>query len=166
MIRRFKRMIPAALLVLEFSGNRTKFSSATSRWLLLLVLLYRLTRKRVYILFHAYLLIQFILLQLICDIFLYRFFVAPYRIHVVPSAPKMPIPVLVFQVRKLVEYHQATLPFEYPLKFAYAQFRRDRYQLMDVIFTRVCFDNFYSVTPLAYSPQHLSYRRFIFSIYI
>ena len=33
-------MVPAALLVLEFSGNRNKFSAATSRRLLLLYLLF------------------------------------------------------------------------------------------------------------------------------
>ena len=33
LIRRFKRMVPAALLVLEVPDNRNNFSAATSRWL-------------------------------------------------------------------------------------------------------------------------------------
>ena len=44
-----------------------------------------------------------------------------HSIYIVPSAPKMPVPVLIFQMGELVKDHQATLPFEYPHEFAYTQ---------------------------------------------
>ena len=91
-------MVPAALLVLEVPDNRNNFSAATSWWLFLFASFYLLTRKRVYILLHAQLFIQLILLQLVCIIFLYRLFVTPYRVYIIPSAPKMPVPVLVFKL--------------------------------------------------------------------
>ena len=86
-------------------------------------------------------------------------------IYIVPSAPKMPVPVLIFQMGELVKYHQAALPFEYPHESAHTQLRRYCYQHMDMVFTRICLYDFHSLASLAYSPQYLSYCRFIFSVY-
>ena len=44
-----------------------------------------------------------------------RFLVASYRIHKMPSCPKVPVPVLILQVGMSVKYHQAALPFRYPI---------------------------------------------------
>ena len=73
-------------------------------------------------------------------------------IYVVTSAPKMPVPVLVFQIGELVKYHQAALPFEYPHEFAYTQLRRYCYQHMDMVFTRICLYDFHSLASLTYPP--------------
>ena len=48
--------------------------------------------------------------------------------YIIPSTPKVPIPVLVFQIGKLIKDHQTALPFEDSRKFAYAHFWRDRHQ--------------------------------------
>ena len=77
----------------------------------------------------------------------------------------MPIPVFVFQIGELVKYHQTALPFEYPLEFAYTHLRRNRYQHMDMVFTRICLYDFHSIASLAYPPQYISYPRFILPVY-
>ena len=79
-----------------------------------LVPIYRLTRKRVNQLFHRQLFILFVFSQLIANIFFNRPFISSYRIYIISSCPEMPIPVLVFEIRVPIEYHQTALPFEIP----------------------------------------------------
>ena len=79
---------------------------------LLFALFYWLARERVCELFHTQLVLRYIFLQLFPDVLLYRLFVAPYCIHIIPATPEMPIPIFILQIRMPIEYHQATLPFQ------------------------------------------------------
>ena len=54
------------------------------------------TRKRVCKFFHTYLITCYVFLKLVPYIFPYRLFVTPHCIHIVSSAPEMPISILVF----------------------------------------------------------------------
>ena len=60
--------------------------------------------------------IEIDLLQLLLDILLNRPFVLPYRIYVISTAPKMPIPILILQIRMPIKYHQTALTFQIPHK--------------------------------------------------
>ena len=80
--------------------------------LLLFALGYLLTRKRVKVFLNRYLIQYFVLCKLISDILRNYFLVPPYCIHVVALAPKLPVSVLVLQIRMSVKYHQRTFPFE------------------------------------------------------
>ena len=73
------------------------------------------TRKRVYILSEGHLFERLILVKLMANVFLYCSFIRPYRIHKVPSAPKVTVPGFVLQVRVAVKYHQGTFPLQMPL---------------------------------------------------
>ena len=72
---------------------------------LFLCLLVLATRKRVYILLDTHLIGYLILLELISDVLLHLLFVLAYCIHIVPSCPKMSVPVLVLKIGVSVEYH-------------------------------------------------------------
>ena len=65
---------------------------------------------------------------------LVRFLVAAYRIHKMPSCPKVPVPVLMLQGRMPIKYHQAALSFQVSHNLGYAVLRQDAYQHMDVLF--------------------------------
>ena len=69
-------------------------STATNRKGLLLV-----TRKRVRVFFECQLIVDDIFLQLILDLLGDLLIILSRRIHIVPSAPKTSIPILVLQVR-------------------------------------------------------------------
>ena len=53
------------------------------------------TRKRVYVLFHCHLILCVILFQLVLYVFFNRAFISTYRIHKVPSGPKVSAPIFV-----------------------------------------------------------------------
>lgn len=55
------------------------------------------TRKRVYVLFHTYLVVHIIFLQLVLYVFLYYAFVFAYRIHIIPLHQKLLLPYLYFK---------------------------------------------------------------------
>ena len=71
--------------------------------LFLFALVYLLTRKRVKVFLDRYLIRYFVLYKLISDILCYYFLVPPYCIHIVAFAPKLPISVLVLQIRMSVK---------------------------------------------------------------
>ena len=62
------------------------------------------------------------------------FLVVACRIHKIPSCPKVPVPVLILQVRMPIKYHQAALSFQVSHNLGYAVLRQDAYQHMDVLF--------------------------------
>ena len=74
------------------------------------------TRKRVYILSEGHLFERLIFVKLMANVLLYCSFVRPYRIHKVPSAPKMPISIAVLHLCMTVKYHQGAFPLQVPHK--------------------------------------------------
>ena len=56
------------------------------------------------------------------------FLVAAYRIHKIPSCPKVSIPVLILQVGMSVKYHQAALSFQVSHNLGYAKLYKGRKQ--------------------------------------
>ena len=54
------------------------------------------TRKRVYVFAHTDLVVHSVFLQLLFDILLDYPLISPYRIHIIPAAPKISASVLVF----------------------------------------------------------------------
>lgn len=79
-----------------------------------LVIIYPLF-ERVVVLHHADLVCYHIFRLLILYVFLHGLLVASYRAHIIPTTPKVPIPVLVFQVSKAFSKSlQEYLPFIYP----------------------------------------------------
>ena len=80
----------------------------------LLVLFRWFTCKRGKQLLHHQLLFVLILYQMVPDILLYRSFVSSHGIYIIPAAPELPVPIFVFQVRKLIEDHQAAFPSDTP----------------------------------------------------
>ena len=89
-----------------------------------LCLLILVTRERVEIFFHAYLIRRSVLLKLVADIFCNYLFISSYCIHIISSAPKIPRPILVFQICMSVKYHQATLSLEESHELCCTQVRR------------------------------------------
>ena len=102
-------------------------------------------RKRIGEFLDVDLVYYLVFLQLVLDVLLYFLFVSPYRINIVFSCPKMPVSVLVFQIRMPVEYHQAVLPFEMPHGLCCTVFQRDTPQHMNVVWTRLCFYDFHAL---------------------
>ena len=88
-----------------------------------------------------------------CNWFTMYFFIASLFLPTVstyPPTPEMPVPVFIFQISKLVKYHQTAFPLQYTHKFWYALFRRYRYKHMYMVFTRICF-YFYPIASFAYT---------------
>lgn len=94
------------------------------------------TRKRVYIFLETDLIFRDVFLKLIAYIFFYTFLILPDCIYVVSPAPKMPVPIFVFQIRVPVEYHQGTFSLQIPYKLRYAEVRWDTHEHMDMIRAR------------------------------
>lgn len=67
------------------------------------------TRKRVDILFQAYWVFHYIVLQLLPYVFCYFIFILSHCVYIVASASEMSVPVFVLQIRMPVKYHQAAL---------------------------------------------------------
>ena len=82
------------------------------------------TRERVKIFFYAYLIRRSVLLKLVADVFCNYLFISSYCIHIISSAPKIPRPILVFQICMSVKYHQATLSLEESHELCCTQVRR------------------------------------------
>ena len=122
--------------------NATIFQAAT-QVAVFLCLGVLATRKRVYVLFEAYLITRDIVLQLIFHVLSYRFFISTDRIYVITSTPKMSIPIFVFQIRMSVEYHERTFSFQISHKVRYIYIRRYAHQHMYMIRARFCFMYFY-----------------------
>ena len=76
------------------------------------------TRKRVNILFQGYLIVCYILGQLIANVLLYRFLILSYRVYIVPSYRKCRLPYLYFKFACPSNIIRELLPFIYPIKFA------------------------------------------------
>ena len=74
--------------------------------------------KRVNIFLETDLACRNIFLQLILDVFLYRFFISTDRIHIISSAPKMSVTVFVLQIRYLSKIIRLLFPFKYPINCA------------------------------------------------
>ena len=74
--------------------------------LFLFALFYRLTRERVYQFLETQLLGYNIILNLVLNVGFYHFFVPAHRIDIISGAPELSIPVLIFQIRMSIEYHQ------------------------------------------------------------
>ena len=96
----------------EFATLLTVSEQPHQVGLLLFALVYLLTRKRVKVFLDRYLIRYFVLCKLISDILRNYFLVPPYCIHIVAFALKLPIPILVLQIRMSVKYHQRAFPFE------------------------------------------------------
>ena len=143
--------------------NATIFQAAT-QVAVFLCLGVLATRKRVYILFEAYLIAGYIFLQLIFHVLSYRFLISTDRIYIISSAPKMSVSVFVFQIRMSVEYHERTFSFQISHKVRYIYIRRDAHQHMYMIRTCFCFMYFYSFH-FAQFPQYLSYICFYLPVY-
>ena len=71
-----------------------------------------------------YVIRHFVGVFLLPDIFLDGFFVNADCAYIISLTPEMPIAVFVFQIRKLLEDHQRTLPLEIPHYLCYAVFGR------------------------------------------
>ena len=122
------------------------------------LLLFLATRKRVVIFSqHRHLLSQSVFVQLMLDILCYLLFVFPYRVYIIPSTPKLSIPILVFHISELLVDHQAALPFQISHKARHCYLRRYTYQHMYMISTYLCLMDFY-LLPFTQLPQYLSYR--------
>ena len=102
---------------------------------------YRLTRKRVRKLLETHLVTGDVLLKLVPYIFLNRLFIASYRIYIVPTAPEVPVPVLVLEICMTIENHQTTLALKVAHKLRNTILRRDCYIKVDMIGHCRCFDN-------------------------
>ena len=63
------------------------------KWLSFLCLGVLATRKRVYVFLKTQLVTHYVLLQLVLYIFSDRFLVSTDSIYIIPSAPKMPVPI-------------------------------------------------------------------------
>ena len=148
----------------ERSADRIPFSGYPLRGFYLCLGILT-TRKRVYKFLYANLVRHFVLLQLVLYVRLYRFLVSAYRIHKIPSCPKVPVPVLILQVGMSVKYHQAALSFQVSHNLGYAVLRRDAYQHVDVVWACLCFYDFYALL-LAQLPQYNPYVLFYLSIYL
>ena len=109
------------------------------------------TRKRVSRIEYAQLICFSIAFQLICNIFLYRFCVLPYRVYVISFAPKFAISVCKFHISPFLKYDCCTLSFQIPHKSRNAHFWWQRYKNMYVIRTYFSFDYFYAF-PLTQLP--------------
>ena len=83
---------------------------------------------------------QFILFQLMPYILFDLIRIFPYCIHIISSAPKFAVSVLILQLSKLLIDHQTTLTFQIPHKTRYAHFWGDFDQHMDVIRAAFRFD--------------------------
>jgi hypothetical protein len=89
---------------------------ATAKAVRLFAFFYRLTRKRVDVFEYTDLIIRYILLHLLLDILLYLLRILSYGIDIVSSAPEVPIPIFIFQMCVLIEYHQRAFPFQISYK--------------------------------------------------
>ena len=67
----------------------------------------------------------------------------PTCIHKIPSTPKISTPILVFQIRMSVEYHQRTFALESPHKLWYTHIRWDTHQKMYVVGACFSLNNFH-----------------------
>ena len=76
----------------------------------------------------------------------------------------MAIAELVAQMRKTLEYHQGTLPFQIPHYLRHAIFGWNLDAHMDMVHTRICFYYLYSFVFTQFS-QNFSYRSAILSVY-
>ena len=74
----------------------------------------------------------------------------------------MAIAELVAQMRKTLEYHQGTLPFQIPQRHAIFGWNLDAH--MDMVHTRICFYYLYSFVFTQFS-QNFPYRSAILSVY-
>ncbi|GCR47868.1 hypothetical protein BvCmsHHNP033_01701 [Escherichia coli] len=106
---------------------------------------------------------QFYLLQAGLYIFLYLCSILIHRIDVVPSAPKIPVPVFEFQIPKLLVKHQTTFPFQISHKAGYVHFGRDLYKHMDIICAAFSFQNQYAF-PLILLSKNATYCSTLLSI--
>ena len=97
---------------------------------------------------HRQLFSRLIFFQLAPDVLLYLFRIFPCRVYVVPSAPELPVSILIFQFRILFVNHQAALPFQIPHKTRYAYLRRYLQEHMHMIRAHLNFYNFH-VLPFA-----------------
>lgn len=69
-------------------------------------------RKRVHVLFQRELVFHLILCQLVLDVLCNGLIVLPCRIHVIPTAPKRAIAILILQVGMALKYEQGAFPFQ------------------------------------------------------
>ena len=119
------------------------------------------TRKRVYKFLYANLVrhlssANWFYVRLDC------FLVAAYRIHKIPSCPKVPVPVLILQVACRSNIIRLLFPFSVSHNLGYAVLRRDAYQHADVVWACLCFYDFYALL-LAQLPQYDPMSSFIFT---
>ena len=77
-------------------GNASLFSGSRYVAAVFFALFILDTRKRVYVLTHTDLVKHTVFLQLLFDVLLDYPLISPYRIDIVPAAPKISAPVLVF----------------------------------------------------------------------
>ena len=95
--------------------------------------------KRIHSLKQTHLVARNILLQLVTDILLNPLLILSYSINIVPSAPKVPVTILVLQVCVSVKYHQTALSFQVTHYLCNTLLRRYRQKHMNMVGTRFCF---------------------------
>ena len=100
-----------------------------------------LTRERVLVLLQASTILYLVLELLVLDVVLNRLLVQPDGADVIPLGPEMPGPVVVFQVRVLVEYHEARLAFQVPHEARDGELRGYAHKHVYVIGHRVRLDD-------------------------
>lgn len=88
------KYLPTHKWALKFGIASLSRAAASSGCLFCLLIL--ATRERVYVLFHAYLLVHIIFFKLVSYVLLYYAFILPYRIHIISSAPKTSPAVFIF----------------------------------------------------------------------
>jgi len=107
-----------------------------------------LTRKRVLVLLQASTIRRLVLELLVADVLLDGRLVQANRAHVVPLRPEVPRPVVVLQVRVLVEDHRARLAFQVPHEARDGELRGYPYKHVYVVGHRV---GLYYLDPFAHA---------------
>ena len=113
------------------------------KWLPVFCLVVLATRERVDIFFQAYLIRCKIFFQLIPYVFCYHPFVLSYGIYKISSTPKVPIPILVFEICVPIENHQRTFALEETHELCYTKIRWNTHWHMYMIRACFCFDYFH-----------------------
>ena len=116
------------------------------------------TRKRVQVLLECQLLHRMILAQLVAYVRSNCTSIRTDCADIVPTAPEMPVPVLVFQVRVPVENHQGTLSLQIPHELRHTQVRRYAQKHVDMVGTCLRLMNL-NLLQVAQLPQYPSYVR-------
>ena len=165
-------MIPAALTRSEDLPTATHSRTAAKATLyvpsfadcplagLFFVLRYRLTRKRFKQFLHRWLLVLFICLQLVPDVFLYRLFVPSHRIYIVSPAPELPAPISLLHYRGDSGHASASM-ISTPLRSLNVL---SIFPTSTLIFPQITYRRYFGANTIWYLQFHVVYARLFLSI--